>query len=467
MKTRAILMGSLLAALATSTSAAPHIGMKLACKRYGEAWNSGSRSAVMSVVTGDFASVWARVPADAFASMPRGGGGGVMGSSKGRGSGTVTVSTSQGALTFVLVGGGFNWTVADIYKAGDDGQSVSLKSYLDVVCTSSEFINGLKAEGHAYHGKVTENFSSALAALSSDEMTHIRAMLPSNTKGIKPYVSIGSESAIMSVRVPNGGPNDKVTFRLARSNGWRVDDYEIRSGAMSVPSFKSALPLLAATASLKQFVLNPDASDPTRFTSAGDLRDLLVALKAEKPFPMKPSAAKHMSVSEDGQTATIIFPDRQIHVAMGSSEGHAVIDRMWILTGDRWADFAHVMSLRRQLRTGGLSGMLANLRTPRATSPVAATQPEALATPTVTPAVAVAAETQSDATTSFTKAEAAAEPVAAAPAAAVASEAPVALAVESTTKEEAPAIQPVTYRVYQVEETYSPRYSRRMRHRRR
>ena len=65
-------IASLLSALALWMALAPpaqaglHLGMKLACKRYGDAWNSGSQSALWGATTGDFASVWNRMPADMY-----------------------------------------------------------------------------------------------------------------------------------------------------------------------------------------------------------------------------------------------------------------------------------------------------------------------------------------------------------------------------------------------------------------
>jgi hypothetical protein len=432
--------------------------MKLACKRYGEAWNSGSRSALRSAVTSDFAAQWARLPQSNFATMPRGGAGQVISTSKGRGVGTVTVSTSQGVLTFVVVGGGFQWTVADIHKAGDDGRTVSLKEYLDVTMTAREFITDLKNRGGtSFHESITRDFQHAFADLTPSALQRIQDFLPDPHQNVKPYVQIGDQAATMRVQIPNRGPNDFVTFRLKRESGWRVDDYTIDSDAIKVASFRSALPTIAAVTGFRQFARDPEGNDPVTFTGPGELRTLLQTLRAERPFPLKANGdARLLVVADDGKSAQVTFPNRVVHISMAPAEKGQAIDRIWVMTGDRWADFAHLMTLQRSLQKASMFAFLrrtpavgaarvalteglAPASTSRIEEPVPTTQQPIVteATAAVVPESAAPAPQASPAPASLASNAASIDAVAATPAAA-----PAAPAVAPPT---GPIIQRVSY----------------------
>src|SRR5687768_2068842 len=99
----------LLLALSLPARADLHLGMKLACKRYGDAYKAGNKRELMAESSPDFANLWNRVPQEIFAKLPRSGSGAVLSSQKTPAGGTVTVATNQGQVTFVLVGGGFSW----------------------------------------------------------------------------------------------------------------------------------------------------------------------------------------------------------------------------------------------------------------------------------------------------------------------------------------------------------------------
>src|SRR5690606_12634490 len=144
-----------------------------------EAWNSGDVRALQGVATRDFYEQWQRMPASSFAKLPRGGSAQVLSTQKGNGSGTVTVSTRGGAMTFLLVGGGFDWRVADIFRAGDDGQRISVKEYLDLSLTASEFMEDLKYKGgSSFHDSISHRFRSSFRELTADDLARIRNFLP-------------------------------------------------------------------------------------------------------------------------------------------------------------------------------------------------------------------------------------------------------------------------------------------------
>lgn len=437
-------------------SAGPHIGMKLACKRYGEAFNSGSRSAVVGASTGNFAYQWSRMPADVFGSLPRGGGGQVLGSSKGRGSGTVTVATSQGVLTFLVVGHGFRWTVADIYKAGDDGRTVSLASYLDLTLTANEFMRDLKyVGGTSFHDSSSNTMRTAFVALRGDELTRIREFLPEVRRN-KPYVSMNGNRGTMRLPIPNGKPHETITFQMVHEGGWKVDDYVVSSDTTKIPSFRKALPLLAAMTGFRRFSADPKGNDPTTFVCSGPLCDSLLLAKSETPFPLgAASKPLEMVVSADGKTADIRYPDRRVRIEVDSINGQTGIAKIQIKMGDRWAHLEHMLAIRRQFRGGGGSGL--NLAAARpATRP---TEPSVL-----TNASRVTVESAKPAAPAPTVAVATSRPILqATPAVAKEITSPAAspLASPAATRP-APVIQTVSYQQYSRRE-----YKRMVRHNRR
>lgn len=355
-----------------SVMAGPHLGMKLACKRYGEAFNAGSRGGVINASSGNFAYQWSRMPPDIFGSIPRvGGGTKVLGSSKGNGSGTVTVATSQGVVTFVLVGRGFNWSVADIYKAGDDGRTVSMSSYLDLTLTANEFMKDLKyVGGTSFHDSITSDMKSQFASIQSHELELIRDFLPEVRRN-KPHVVMNGNTATMKMQVPGGKPHETITFKMVNHGSWKVDDYVVYSDKTKIPSFKSSLSLLASVAAFKKFVTTPDAIDPCSFCVEGSLRETLIAAKGQSPFPLKPSGSPiEMVLSADGKSASVRYPDRNVRIEMGECEGRTVIASIQVKTGDRWAHLDHMLAIKQQLGAFGLFASKSAIAKPGLTASV-------------------------------------------------------------------------------------------------
>lgn len=353
-----ILSGASLLAVVTfvvPSEAAPHLGMKLACKRYGDAWNSGSRSALASQVTGDFAQMFRRMPNQMFADLPRGGGAKVLSSSKGNGSGTVTVATSQGVITLVLVGRGFHWRVADLYKAGDDGRTVSLKSYLDAVLTSREFMVDLKYKGgRSFYDSTTRGFQSAFAELSVSDLNRIRDFLPDIRDDVKPYVTMNGTRATMFARFP--GEEGYARFDLVREGSWKVDDYAVELPHASIASFRNSLDTIAAVGKFRDFMLAPGQFDPTEFTAVGPLQNSLLKVHANGCLPMKqiPSAMKKCTIDKTGEHVHIALLDRQVKINLDRSGLGAIVEQVEITMGNRFADLGHLIALNERAR-----GMLA------------------------------------------------------------------------------------------------------------
>jgi hypothetical protein len=344
---------ALAGAFACRAEAGLNLGMKLACKRYGEAWNSGSKAALRGVATPDFVHMFYRMPAEQFARLPRGGGSKVIGSRKGRGWGTVTVATSQGALTFMLRGRGFKWTVTDIHKRGDDGRTVSLKSYLDASLTAREFLVDLKYRGgNSFYDSISHEFRGSFRQLSRTDLNRVRNFLPDINSDVKPYLSMNGRRATMSVRMPNGGPNDRVRFSLVQQNGWKVDDYAIDSDRVTIPSFRNALPVIACVAEFGEFVNDPDRVDPCAFTACGKLRDELVAARSMRPFPIEtPKTRDAFVVDQRGRSVQVRYPEKTVRMRIGEEGGKRVICQIQLLAADRWADLGHLLAMKRGLRS--------------------------------------------------------------------------------------------------------------------
>ena len=134
-----------------------HLGMKLACKRYGDAFKSGRQAEVAAACTPAFGRCWTRLPADAFADLPRGGNAQLIATKKNGNTGFVTARTAQGVVTFVMEGQGFDWLVADIRRTDERGQTISVREFMEVTLTANEFIvieGAGKVYGYAAQEKV-------------------------------------------------------------------------------------------------------------------------------------------------------------------------------------------------------------------------------------------------------------------------------------------------------------------------
>lgn len=380
----------------TAAQAGLHLGMKLACKRYGDAWNSGSRSALWGSSTSDFASVWSRMPAEDFAELPRGGKSKVIASHKDHGSGTVTVSTSHGPMTLLLVGHGMKWTVADIYRAGDDGRTVSVKNYVDATLTAREFMHDLKYVGRdSFYDSITPDFRAAFATLSPADLDRVRQFLPDLDKTPKPYVTMDDDSALVRVQIPGQGPQDVITFQLVRSNSWRVADYSVDSRTVQIASFRRSVATIAAISAFGEFVDSPQSLDPSSFTMPGELCSSLKAARNETPFPITPPGERlELKISDDGCIAQLRYPTRSVRIHLAPCPGGPErIGKVELGLGREWTDLAGLLTTRRQLQQFSLVAAITQMSRPAepkapasavstsATAPTMSSQPAAAIEP--------------------------------------------------------------------------------------
>lgn len=351
--------------LATPIQAGINLGMKLACKRYGEAMNSGSQGAVASCCTGDFAAQWYRVPSDIFASIPRGGSGQVLSSSKSNGSGRVTVSTNQGVVTFLLVGGGFNWRVADIIKPGDDGVSVSVKNYLDASLTSGDFIRTLKRNGGtSFYSSITGNFQNSFQSLDGAELDRVRRFLPELGGNTKPFVQMRNDYAAIRFQIPGRAPGDVAIFHMRRQGRWLVDDYQIASGTTNIASMRSGIGVVAAVTGMNEFVKNPEGLDPREFTAPGELRDALLYAKSVRPFPLPSNGERRFAqLLPDQKTFQVEFDGKTVVFETCHHEGRVRLCKVTAITPEAKMNVAQVLLMRKSV-ADMTAGMLASKALP-------------------------------------------------------------------------------------------------------
>lgn len=347
---------ALLAAHTSSTQAGPHLGMKLACKRYGEAWNSGDVRALQGVATRDFYEQWQRMPASSFAKLPRGGSAQVLSTQKGNGSGTVTVSTRGGAMTFLLVGGGFDWRVADIFRAGDDGQRISVKEYLDLSLTASEFMEDLKYKGgSSFHDSISHRFRSSFRELTADDLARIRNFLPEIERQ-KPNIRMSGIRATLEVPLPGGKADDRIIFAMVKENSWKVDDYKVDCESIQIASFREALPVLASVTAFSDYTKDPSKGDLAHFTSQGSLRSALAYACVQEPSLLNSGAKRdRFEISPDLETVNVCQGGKNVQMKMVRSGRRFVIDEIQLQSGDRWMNVAQLINLKRRVSTLGVA----------------------------------------------------------------------------------------------------------------
>ncbi len=137
-------------------------------------------------------------------------------------------------------------------------------------------------------------------------------------------------SATIVVEPPDGKPGDRVTFHVVQSNGWRVADYSIETSEYSIPSFKGALPAIAAARNFDRFVKNPSMYDPAWFISNPELLWALRDIRNEGAFPNKPNEkAIKTSFSPDGMVVNVQFPSRLLTLTMNGPYARRNIDLSW------------------------------------------------------------------------------------------------------------------------------------------
>lgn len=356
-----------------------NIEMLLSCKAYGEAFNSGRKNQLVAMCTPEFADQWERVPGWAFKQLPRTGSGKLMGSLQTHNGGSVTVSTKQGIVTFVLLKTGAGWKVADIYRKNDDGSPLSLKGYLDCTLTANEFMTKLKrVGGSTYHENLTPEFRTAFESWPQEEVDRIRDFLPDPKPNGIPIVRLGDGSAMVKCRLPNGGPNEIVTFYLKDQLGWKIDDFSIQSRSTDIPSFRDALGVLAGSMGFGEFCRDPSKGRPECVAAPGTLRDALVYAQTLKdsPFPA-PQKPLRFAIAEDAQSAEMTYADRKVRISMsGDPNYRGRLTNVELRSAGTWTSVADLILLKKRVsEVASLSKWLISKPESAATKEVFALKP--------------------------------------------------------------------------------------------
>lgn len=322
MKSKWLMLALAGIAAAPEAIAGPHIGMKLACKRYGEAWRSGSKDALYGVTTDDFAAAWRRLPEDAFRQMPRDTGADLMGTAKSPGIGTVTVDTPNGVITFIVVGRGFRWTVADILRPDEEGLTVSLKDTIHAGCTVREFAEVLGTpRKEELSALTTARFAASIEQAKPSLLARFKKTETAPRKAF-PRIRFNGDEANVVVYPKPGDQTTEVTFQLKNEDGWRVDDLRIKAPDKEIVSLRGGLPALQAAADFNAFARDSQSVDPAAFATGELLTELKQASERRDQLPTNlPAVRKRIEVNEGGTRIVVTAPEQTITVYLLSENG--------------------------------------------------------------------------------------------------------------------------------------------------
>lgn len=362
------IVGTVFAAVAMSQTAAGglHLGMKLACKRYGDAWAAGDREALQAAVTEDFAAVWKRVPDRMFATLPRSAAtdSAVLSSQKTPTESSVSVQTADGVIVFQLVGSGFQWLVADVEVTNVHGEAVSLKQSLTASLTSRDFLIGLSDPlGKSWNGSLSRAMQTAIERLGPEEWRQVQAYLPPMKEPApakKPMVRFFGKQAIMQVTMPSGDAGIQVT--LVNEGTWKVDDLELSGKALRIPSFRKGMPALAAVSKLGRFMKDPKSHDPAKFVCDPKLCQELGHLHSGKGENASLGSQKmeHLRIAQDVHVY-VKYPNRWIVASTQPKDGRTMISNLQVHEAGSWRNAADLLALQRTAKSLGLGEWLGAL----------------------------------------------------------------------------------------------------------
>jgi len=364
---------SISAAVPQTAEAGLHLGMKLACKRYGDAWAAGDRAELEASVTDDFAAVWRRMPESMFAKLPKSesSGSAVLSSQRSPTDATVSVQTQDGVIVFHLQGTGFQWRVADLDVSNLHGEPVSLKQSLEASLTSRDFLIGLSdPAGRSWNGCLSRSMQSAISTLSRDDWRLVQAYLPKLKEPAmakKPMVRFFGNLAVLNVTLPGGESSVQVT--LVREGTWKVDDLELSGRSLRIPSFRKGMPAMVAVAKLGRFMKEPKTVDPESFVVDQKLREELAFLRLGNGDVggLGSQKMEHLRIAQDG-LVYVKYPNRWIFVSTQLVGGRSMISSLQLHDGGSWRNAADLLALQRKVKTSPLAdwlgGISMNTRTP-------------------------------------------------------------------------------------------------------
>lgn len=337
-----------------------HLGAKLACKKYGDAYAARDRQALRQAVTPEFGAVWDQVPDEIFQRLPRADatGNAVLSSSKVQGEARVEIATTAGPITFITTGSGFQWKVDDLLTPGDDGRPTSLKNRLLLCVMAKQFLTVLqRGDWSIAQPTVAPEFHAILARLPTPDRERVRRYLPTLPKITAiPRLSIGTDAALMTVSAPTQHGNATVHLTFQRRGGWQVRDVSVKTPTLDLPSLARSMPALVAITTLGDFFKQPRSLDPRGWTMPGKLQEELV-----RAFEGKAELGKSMAgrpqqivVFPDGKRVQVRINDKWVLADMTQLPvGPARVASLMMHDGKQWRDAAQLMSLQRRVLQGG------------------------------------------------------------------------------------------------------------------
>ncbi len=358
MRTFLLALAACLSAASANAGGGLHIGMKLACKRYGDAWVASDKETLVLACTEDFAAVWKAMPDSMFRNLPKSSaeGAAVLASLKSPTDARVAIQAPDGKMIFVLDGAGFNWRVADVETANTFGETVSLKHSVAASLAARQFLAGLN--GGEFGNSLSGGFRKVLVGMPPADFKAVRTFIPTiaepkPTK--KPTVRFRGNNARIASSIGEGESEAVVT--LVNENGWRVDDLSVAGEGMRIPSLRQALPTLAAAAKLGNFFKAPRDLDPAAFAAPGKLLDELKKAFEGGPLPPNPADEKivHLRVADDPRQAYLKYPSKWILVSTEpAGAGKALVKNLHLHQGGKWQDAADLLALNRAVKDNPL-----------------------------------------------------------------------------------------------------------------
>jgi hypothetical protein len=331
-----------------------HLGMKLACKKYGDAWKAGDRNLLQAAVTDDFAAVWRRMPESMFSQLakPDAAEPVVLSSQKSPKGANVSVQTADGVIVFHLVGSGFQWLVSDLEVANAHGEPVSLKQTLEASLASRDFLLGLNdPNGRSWNGCLSHSMEAAIRSLSLEEWRLVQGQLPKiaePTPGKKPLVRFFGRHAVLAVTMPTGGSSVQVS--LVNEGAWKVDDLELAGTSLRIPSFRKGMPALASVAKLGRFMKDPKSIDPARFVCHPKLREELSHLHSGNgDAGLGGQKMEHLRIAQDAHVY-VKYPNRWILVSTQPVDGTVMVSDLQLHEGGSWQKAADLLALKRKVK---------------------------------------------------------------------------------------------------------------------
>jgi hypothetical protein len=344
-----------------ATAGGLHLGMKLACKRYGDAWTAGDKQAVAAACAEDFSGVWHAMPDALFAKLPKpkADDAEVLDSRKGLDEAEVEVSTGDGSIVFQLEGRGFQWLVADLRVRNEADESVSLKHSLAVSLAARNFLEAMNdPDGRGFAACCSGEFRAKLARLDANEWKLVKGYLPTMQEPAptkRPNVRFhGRSAASMTTQSPTSGGGE-VALTFVNENGWRIHDLAVRGKGMLIPSFRDSLPVLAATAAMGKFLKDPKSLDPVAFVAPGKLLEEFAHLhKGSPPPPACGDKPECVRVTNDSRQVFVKYPEKWVMVAMDASPEKSRIAIVQLHQAGKWQNASDLLALHRSVQSAGL-----------------------------------------------------------------------------------------------------------------